>query len=96
MFPEIWLPTCTLTTALSVPVAVTLLVMSMRFAGAVRYFGASSFLRRNQNAHAPPPSSASSTTHQIHENPPRLLIDCIFCRIFGGDSTPGLFIAMRL
>jgi hypothetical protein len=42
MLPEIWLPTCTFTTALSCPVAVTVLVMSTIFTAAVWYCGFSS------------------------------------------------------
>ena len=37
MLPEIWLPTCTFTTGLSVPVAVTAWVMAPRVTGAVWY-----------------------------------------------------------
>jgi len=47
MVPDTWLPTCTVVTALTVPVALTVALISPRSAGAVRYLVALlSFLMR--------------------------------------------------
>src|SRR2546429_74391 len=59
MMPEIWLPTVTLVTGLSVPVAVTAWVMSPRVTFVVWYSGASPFLLLKY--HTPPPTAPAST-----------------------------------
>ena len=62
MIPETWLPTCTVVTAESVPVAVTVCVIFPWSTGAVRYLS-SGFLRAPM-ANASPPAATTTITIQ--------------------------------
>jgi hypothetical protein len=61
MLPDTWLPTWTVVTACSVPVAPTVSTMSPRLSGAVVTWICALF-RLEYQAPAPPPTTASSTT----------------------------------
>jgi hypothetical protein len=64
MMPDTWLPTATVVTAETAPVAVTVWVTSPRSTWAVRYFG-SDFFRLPRRRKSPPPA-ARMTTIQTH------------------------------
>ena len=65
MLPEIWLPTCTLSTGFNVPVAVTACTRSPRVTAVVWNFGLSSAesLPNHQTAAAAPPISTRRNNH---------------------------------
>ena len=61
MIPETWLPTLTVVTAESVPVAVTVATMSPFSSFVFRYFGSEEPFRPN-TSHAPAPSTRMAAT----------------------------------
>ena len=71
MMPEIWLPTCTLTTGLNCPVAVTTCWRLPRATGAVWYWAEESFLAAKYQMPAPAaaPSTARMRIHFRHRKP---------------------------
>src|SRR5437867_4810453 len=64
MIPETWLPTATVVTAETDPVAVTVCVTSPRSTFAVRYFGSELFLLPSRRT-TPPMIPTTTTTHTI-------------------------------